>query len=218
MVLKKLFFDLDGTLTHPHEGITRCIQYAIRLDGLKPPATMDLVQFVGPPLRDTFAFLLATADESRLDAAMSAYRARYETTGIFENAICPGIPEALEVLAANGHHLSIVTAKPTVFATRVLTHFGLDRFFGEVYGPDLSSRGYSKGSLIRSALDATGFVPESVGMIGDRGEDIDGARANGIHAIAVTWGYGTEEELAAARPDRTVRSTVELLEYLESAT
>ena len=213
MALKKLFFDLDGTLTHPHEGITRCIQHALRSGGIEPPTATDLLQFVGPPLRDSFAVLLATEDESRLDSAMSAYRAQYETTGIFENAICPGIPEALEALVANGHHLSVVTAKPTVFAKRVLAHFGLGRFFDGVYGPDLSGRGYSKSSLIRTALDATGFAPESVGMIGDRAEDVNGARANGIHAIAVTWGYGTDEELASARPDRTVQSTIELLEY-----
>jgi phosphoglycolate phosphatase len=54
-------------------------------------------------------------------------------------------------------------------------------------------------------------------MIGDRGEDIQGARANGIHAIAVAWGYASNEELAAAKPDRTVRSAIELLEYLEGA-
>lgn len=214
MVLSNLFFDLDGTLTHPHEGITRCIQHALRSGGIEPPAVTDLLRFVGPPLRDTFAILLETADESRLDAAMSAYRARFETTGIFENAICPGIPEALDALAARGHHLSVVTAKPTVFATRVLEHFELSGFFRGVYGPDLASRSYSKSSLIRAALEATGASPESVGMIGDRAEDVSGARANGVHAIAVTWGYGTDEELAAAQPDKTVRSTVELLEYL----
>lgn len=214
MALERLFFDLDGTLTHPHEGITRCLQHAIRSSGIEPPAAADLVRFVGPPLRDSFAVLLATTDEARLDAAMSAYRTRYEATGIFENAVCPGIPEVLKVLAANGHHLSVVTAKPTVFALRVLQHFGLDGFFSGVYGPDLSSRGYTKSTLIRTALEATGFAPGSVWMIGDRGEDIHGARANGIRSIAVTWGYGTDEELSAARPDRTVRSTVELLECL----
>jgi phosphoglycolate phosphatase len=217
MLRERLFFDLDGTLTHPHEGITRCIQHALRSGGMEPPAASDLVRFVGPPLRDSFALLLATTDEARLDAAMAAYRTRYEATGIFENAVCPGIPEALEGLAVNGYHLSVVTAKPVVFARRVLDHFGLSRFFSGVYGPDLSTRGYTKGTLIRTALETTGFAPESVGMIGDRGEDIHGARANAVHAVAVTWGYGSDEELAAARPDRTVRSTVELLEYLQGA-
>jgi len=217
MHLKNLFFDLDGTLTHPHEGITRCIQHALRAGGMEPPGATELLQFVGPPLRDSFAALLGTTDDARLDHAMSAYRARFETTGIFENTICPGIPAALGVLTGNGHHLSVVTAKPIVFARRILDHFGLSTFFAEVYGPDLGSRGYSKSSLIRTALDATGFSPQSTGMIGDRGEDVTGARANGVHAIAVTWGYGTDAELAAARPDRIVRSALELLEYVERA-
>src|SRR2546422_10468572 len=88
--MKHLFFDLDGTLTHPHEGITRCIQHALRLGGVEPPAATDLLRFVGPPLRESFAILLATTDDDRLDDAMVAYRARFETIGIFENAICPG--------------------------------------------------------------------------------------------------------------------------------
>ncbi len=52
-------------------------------------------------------------------------------------------------------------------------------------------------------------------MIDDRGEDIVGARTNHVHAIAVTWGYGNRAELQAARPDRIVDSTVELLDHLE---
>jgi phosphoglycolate phosphatase len=40
-----------------------------------------------------------------------------------------------------------------------------------------------------------------VSLVGDREHDVAGARANGIRAIAVGWGYGTPGELAAARPD-----------------
>jgi phosphoglycolate phosphatase len=161
MFLRNLFFDLDGTLTHPHEGITRCLQHALRVSGIEPPAATDLVRFVGPPLRESLAVLLATTDDVRLDEAMSAYRARFDTTGIFENAICPGIPAALDTLTRAGHHLSVVTAKPTVFAPRVLDYFGLGVFFAGVYGPELSSRDCSKSSLIRTALEATGFSPQN---------------------------------------------------------
>jgi phosphoglycolate phosphatase len=214
MFLKNLFFDLDGTLTHPHEGITRCIQHALAAAGVEPPAAADLVQFVGPPLRDSFAVLLATTDDARLDEAMAAYRVRYEATGILENAVCDGIPAVLDALMRDGRHLSVVTSKPTVFARRVLDHFGLAGFFNDVYGPGLATRGYSKRSLIRAALDANGFRPDATGMIGDRAEDITGARANGVHAIAVSWGYGTTAELEAAAPDMIVQSPRDLLAYL----
>ena len=217
MRFKNLFFDLDGTLTHPHEGITRCIQHALKAAGVDPPAATELLQFVGPPLRDSFAVLLATTDDARLDEALSAYRARFETIGIFENSLCPGIPVALERLAGADLQLSVVTAKPTVFARRVLAHFGLGSFFDGVYGPDLSSRGYTKASLIRAALEASRALPHLTAMVGDRGEDIAGARDNGVHGIAVAWGYATDGELAAAKPDRIVQSPRELVEYVERA-
>jgi phosphoglycolate phosphatase len=157
--LKHLFFDLDGTLTHPHEGITRCIQHALVAAGVEPPSASDLVQYVGPPLRDTFTTLLATTDDVRLDAALAAYRVRYEASGILENSVCEGIPAALDALRRDRRHLSVVTSKPAVFARRVLDHFGLAGFFTGIHGPDLATRRYSKRSLIRAALDANGFVP-----------------------------------------------------------
>jgi phosphoglycolate phosphatase len=86
-----------------------------------------------------------------------------------------------------------------------------------VYGPDLSSRGYTKASLIRAALEASRALPHLTAMVGDRGEDIAGARDNGVHSIAVAWGYATDGELAAAQPDWIVRSPRELVEYVERA-
>jgi phosphoglycolate phosphatase len=66
-------------------------------------------------------------------------------------------------------------------------------------------------SLIRDALAATGAEPGTTFMIGDRGEDITGARANGIHAVAITWGYGDLAELQAAGADLVIDSPEELV-------
>jgi phosphoglycolate phosphatase len=214
--LTNLFFDLDGTLTHSHEGIVRCIRHALSVCGTAPADGRELLRFVGPPLRESFACLLGTVEDARLDEAMAAYRARFDTIGIFENAVCPGIPVALETLSAAGYRLFVVTAKPTVYARRILEHFELAACFDGVYGPELSSRGYSKTSLIRDALDATRVAAASVGMVGDRGEDVLGARNNGVRAIAVSWGYGSLPELEAAGPDVIVGSAPELLEHLQA--
>jgi phosphoglycolate phosphatase len=51
-------------------------------------------------------------------------------------------------------------------------------------------------------------------MIGDRAEDIVGARENGLRSVAVTWGYGTREELEAVHPDAIVASSCELIERI----
>ena len=51
-------------------------------------------------------------------------------------------------------------------------------------------------------------------MVGDRAEDVRGAKECGIRSIAAAWGFGSEEELRLAEPDMTVRSMTELVERL----
>jgi phosphoglycolate phosphatase len=68
--------------------------------------------------------------------------------------------------------------------------------------------------LIRAACtDAPALASQAV-MVGDRAEDVRGARNSGVGSVAVTWGYGDREELEAARPDRIVESNSELMEYI----
>ena len=40
-----ILFDLDGTLTDPKEGITKCVQYALQYFGIEAD-TEDLVDFI----------------------------------------------------------------------------------------------------------------------------------------------------------------------------
>ena len=50
-------------------------------------------------------------------------------------------------------------------------------------------------------------------MIGDRAEDIRAARAHGIGAVAVAWGYGAPAELHDAGPDYLARTVDDLVAY-----
>ena len=52
-------------------------------------------------------------------------------------------------------------------------------------------------------------------MIGDRDNDLRAARANGVRAVGVLWGYGSAEELASA--DAIVATPAELPFVLLSA-
>ncbi|MGH7818427.1 MAG: HAD hydrolase-like protein [Candidatus Binatia bacterium] len=211
-----IFFDLDGTLTDPREGIVRSIEHALATLGYPIPEPAALESFIGPPLSATFRRLLDTEDDSIISAAISAYRSRFETLGMFENQVYPGIPEALAALRAKGFALYALTAKPKVYARRILEHFALDSHFVEIHGPDLEDLRYDKQSLLRRALADRNVDGARVAVVGDRGDDVLAARSNGAVAIAVTWGYGTPAELATAAPDHVVTSVEELLRCLES--
>ncbi|MCF2145321.1 HAD hydrolase-like protein [Desmonostoc muscorum LEGE 12446] len=74
MLTDAILFDLDGTLTDPQLGITRCIQYALSELGYKPPDAEQLHWCIGPPLKDSFSQLLTPfSDSIKSDFPISLY-------------------------------------------------------------------------------------------------------------------------------------------------
>jgi phosphoglycolate phosphatase len=186
--------------------------------GRPVPPGYDLKRCIGPPLQKSFAELLGTRDEVVLLEAIHHYRERFEAIGMFENEVYPGIPNALDRVAKGGHRLWVVTTKPGHYARRILEHFDLADRFQDIRGSKSSGLNSQKSDLIRDLLHQENLETNRSRMVGDRAEDITGARENGIPAVAVLWGYGTVRELEEVYPDRMVRSTEELLRYLGCAT
>jgi phosphoglycolate phosphatase len=203
-----VFFDLDGTLTDSKLGITRSIQYAMTKLGLAVPEADELHWCIGPPLKGSFARLLDSSDDTLLDRAVSLYRERFGTVGLFENTLYPLIPETLAAVRSLGCDTYVVTCKPSVFAQRIVEHFGLSGLFERVYGSQLNGVHTEKSELIAHVLREESLPPARVVMIGDRWHDIAGAKRCGVRSIGVSYGYGTERELRshgaeliADRPD-----------------
>ena len=201
MYRKYLFFDLDGTLTDPMQGITRSVQYALRHFGIDEPDLRKLCPFIGPPLADSFRerYGMSPADA---ETAVAKYREYYAPKGIFENEIYPGIPELLATTSAAGGVNVMATSKPTPFAEQIAAHFGFAQYFTLVSGSTFDGRRTTKADVIRYALDTLEIAPQEAVMIGDRRYDIEGAAETGLASIAVGWGYASPGELEAARPDR----------------
>ncbi|HEY2818204.1 MAG TPA: HAD hydrolase-like protein [Casimicrobiaceae bacterium] len=195
---RALLFDLDGTLTDNYTGIAASIRYALsRLDA-PIPSDSTLKSCVGPRLRESFARLLGNGDPIRVESAIVHYRERFADIGWRENMIYDGVADLLAALAATGQRLFVCTAKPEIFARRIVTHFGIAPCFHGVYGADLSGAFDDKAVLLRRALDREQFRAGDAIMIGDHGNDIRAAHENGLCAIGVLWGYGSREELADA--------------------
>ena len=214
---KYLLFDLDGTLTDPKVGICTCVQYALASFGIEAPDIDKLEPFIGPPLKDSF-MQFYQMDSEQADAAIAKYRERYSEVGLFENTVYEGIPQMLRTLKAKGMLLAVASSKPTVFVERILQHFGIRDCFKAVVGSELDGSRVQKDEVVAEALrQLFGQKPvakEQVYMIGDRRFDVEGARAMGIESIGVTYGYGSMEELKAAKADYIVQSVAELQKFL----
>lgn len=191
-----IFFDLDGTLTNPKPGITRSIQYALKTLGQAVPDEDELTWCIGPPLLASLKKLTGT--DALADRALLLYRERFADIGLFENEAYGGIEETLSVLAATSPRMFVATSKPAVYAERIVDHFGLRRYFARVFGSELDSTRVDKSDLLRYALGETAVDPRNAVMIGDRSHDVVGAKRNGMTAIGVLYGYGSEDELREA--------------------
>ena len=191
-----LLIDLDGTLTDPAEGIVRCFRLALEALGRRAPPAAELTWIIGPPLRGCFAKALGA--EGDPEEALKVYRGRYSTEGLFEAVVYDGVKQALADLRASGTRLFLCTAKPLVYAERILSHFGLEPHFERAYGDDLGGRFQDKADLVAHILESEGLKAEDCGMWGDRKHDVLAASRHGIPTIGALWGYGGADELRGA--------------------
>lgn len=205
-----VLFDLDGTLVDSQRGIVASCRAAVRKLGYEFDPSHDVAALVGPPIDDVMKFLLARHGDDRISEAVAAYREHYGAVGLFESAVYPGVPEALDSLRAVGARLYVATSKRTSFARRLLDHLKLTDHFAGVYGAEPGGAVDHKPELIAHLLEREGIAAETCVMIGDRRYDISGAHANKMRAVGVLWGYGSKDELETAGADLLVKHPAEL--------
>lgn len=210
---KTVLFDLDGTLTDSGEGIINCAALALEHFGLPVPSREEMRTFVGPPLHETFQRFGVSAGQT--EEAIRVYRSRYIPIGMFENTPYPGIQKLLETLKSNGYTLYVATSKPEEMSVTILERFGLAPYFDRICGASSDTSRSTKDAVIAYLLEQCGTKEDMV-MVGDTKYDILGAKAHGIPAIGVSWGYGSVEEMKQAGAVGIADSMDALWELLKS--
>ena len=211
-----LFFDLDGTVSNSAEGITNSVTYALEHMGITPPAKQDLMHFIGPPLIRTFTddYDLTSVEGAR---AVALYREYYNVKGVYECEMYRGVDKLLRSLKQAGYRLVLATCKPRVMAAKVLEYFGLEDCFEMVSGPEFDGTRNEKHQVIAYAMEQLGIGdPSSVLMVGDRRDDVLGAKVCGLSCIGVLWGYGGEAELREAGAVNVAKTPEELQNLIEN--
>lgn len=193
---KVIAFDLDGTLTNPELGLIRGFVYAFRKCGIEYGDPASLRRFIGPPLYEEwqreFGFSFEEASHT-----VEVFREYYNVYGWRENEVYQGVEDMLKGLAEAGKTLIVATSKPEATAKKVLRLFGLDKYFLTIDGASNNGSNDSKASILRRAIEKTGFSPIECILVGDRKYDAEGASAVGADSLGVLWGHGSYEELSS---------------------
>ena len=209
-------FDCDGTLADGQAAISRSMERAFASCGLACPPRHEVLRIVGLSLPVAIRRLVPDAGEDAHGALVVAYKEAFfqaRTSGEHSEPLFDGIDALVRSLHGGGCTLGIATGKSDRGLKGLLAAHGLADFFATLQTAD---RHPSKPhpAMLEAALFAAGVAPGDAVMIGDTVFDMDMARAAGVRAIGVDWGYHTADELHAAGAERVFASIRELGDYL----
>ena len=203
-----ILFDFDGTLYDTVEGITKCVQYALRKHGMD--GELEALRcFAGPPLVDKFMEVYGV-DKALAEQLVLDFRERYLPVGVYESAPFPGLGEFLDRLRAAGLTLGVATSKPQTLAELLLDRAGLRDRFHVIVGSKPGINNDAKWEIVRQAMGLCGADTGSTVLVGDTKYDAVGAAKAGIPCIGAAWGYAAPRELEEAGVLCTARDFAEL--------
>jgi phosphoglycolate phosphatase len=213
--MKLAVFDCDGTLADGQAAICAAMAGAFTACGLSPPPVHAVRRIVGLSLPVAVRHLAPDADDDAQRAVVTAYKQEFfaaRTAGTLDEPLFAGMAELVSKLLADGWTLGIATGKSDRGLAALLDTHGLGQSFATL---QTSDRHPSKPhpAMLEAALLEAGAMPEEAVMIGDTSFDMAMARAAGVRAIGVAWGYHGAEELLAAGAE-AVADTVEELKAM----
>ena len=209
MTARLAIFDLDGTLLDTLDDLAASVNAALAEVGLPSRPSLEIRTFVGEGARRLVERAVAP-HAALVEPALAAWWRHYEAHCLDATRPYPGIPE---VLAGAGRLLAVHTNKPGRLARKILSGLGLlDRFAAVVGGDEAPRKPDPAGTL--ALLERTGATPGSAVFVGDSRVDLQTAGAAGIRAVAVTWGFVSRAELAAAGATAWAERPADLVPWL----
>lgn len=197
--LKLAVFDIDGTLVDSRQVIAEAMRRAFNRAGLPEIGYERTRTIVGLQLDEAVA-RLAPEDypADRVPELANFYRNAFvEMRGEagFNEPLYDGARETVERLADEGWLLGVATGKARRGLDIVFEHHGLHKYFQTFQTVD-GGAGKPHPRMVLDAMGETGARPEETVMIGDTSFDMLMARSANAHALGVSWGFHTPDEIA----------------------
>ncbi|MBX3560277.1 MAG: HAD-IA family hydrolase [Sphingomonas sp.] len=218
MVTRLAIFDCDGTLVDSQHNICAAMASCFAAAGLAPPPHAQTRRVVGLSLVEAMRAMLPEAEPDFHAALAEDYKRAFQAMrarGLDEEPLYEGIAGLIDALEADGWLLAVATGKSDRGLNLCLEHHGIAGRFVSLQTAD---RHPSKPhpSMIEQAMADAGAVPERTVMIGDTSYDMAMARAAGVSAIGVAWGYHDASELSRAGAHHVAETPGEIIAYMRT--
>ncbi|MBX3158415.1 MAG: HAD-IA family hydrolase [Deltaproteobacteria bacterium] len=206
MRVDAVVFDLDGTLVDSLPDIAAALGAALVDHGRPAPALAQVRDWIGGGAQALVEHAVETA---LVASVLERFRVHYRADPAAHTRIFDGLEPVLDRLAAT-RKLAILSNKPhdltTAIAGALLARWPFAAVVGGTAGAPLKPDP-TTALAIAARLDVP---PGRCALVGDAATDVATARAAGMAAVAVTWGYRPRAELVAANPHLLVDAPAEL--------
>jgi len=213
MAASTIVFDLDGTLIDTAPDLVDTLNVVFAREGL-PPVPYDTARnLIGGGARTMIARGIEAdgraVEPAELERLFQDFIAYYSEHIADRSRPFPGLPDALDALAADGWRFAVCTNKLEYLSVLLLKQLGLEHRFAVICGQDTFGVQKPDPEVLRRTVVAAGGTLRNAIMIGDSLTDIRTARAAGIPVIAVDFGY-TDRPVSELGPDRTISRFAQL--------
>ncbi len=212
-----VLFDLDGTLLDTLTDIASAANAALAGENMPIHPDADYRRFIGDGVAMLFRRALPPDQDhadAQIDRCVGRFHETYATSWNVATKPYPGIADLLDALTGHNLPLAILSNKPDEF-TRLCAGAYLGRWKWEaVVG---QREGVPRKPDPTSALaiaNQMGIAPADFLYVGDSSVDMRTARASGMKAVGVSWGFRSVEELRSTGAEAIIDHPLDLLKIL----
>ncbi len=217
MVNDILICDLDGTLVDSVADLATATNRLLQEEGFQPLSNEAVRGMVGRGVPTLVARAFAARDRPVEEAELRGLTRRfldfYEGAEAVHTHPYPEVPETLEHLCGQGWRIAVCTNKPQASTQTILDTLDLSRFVAAACGGDRTPALKPDAAHIRATLDMLEPRGGKAVMVGDSRSDALAAKAAGIPAILVRYGYA-EAPVETLGADLVIESFGQLRELL----
>ncbi|WP_435011565.1 HAD family hydrolase [Tundrisphaera lichenicola] len=217
MTFRAVMFDLDGTLLDTLADIATAANQALDREGMPTHPSADFRRFIGDGVAMLFRRALPPdrTDDALVGRCVAAFHDAYSRVWHDQTRPYEGITELLDALVGRDLVLSVLSNKPDDFTQLYGNHYLARWPFRVVLGQrDHVPRKPDPAGALEIA-DRLEIDPAAFVYVGDSGVDMKTAKAAGMFAVGVSWGFRPVEELRATGADAIIDHPSELLGLLE---